>query len=366
MKNLISLKETPRFLSFSKEEKNIVEAGVDLYKHYLYAYKDKKEYAESAKNGSYEEKSKVYTESLQDEAIKRSGLSLSGFSRDRLLLNPSVKWSAFELISETLDIIIPQTVLDDFYKIAEVRTGNFGDNFLFHVPSSQLFTVSKTGNGINFGQPQKLYSADMPLTPVPRSIDIEEDYYRVLCGKVNFGEWVTRVALSFETQLSIDVYNAFNNTFASLPTQLKVAGYNETALMNLAATVEAANNGAKPVLMGTKVALGKILPSNDYLKVELGEMYNTLGYVSNFRGYDAIVIPQKLKPNSLDLAIDDNSIYVVSLGISKAIKIAFEGQTLITETNPQDRADNTIAQHVQKSYEVGVITSSKYGILHIA
>lgn len=366
MNNMITLKKTPRFMKFEKSEQDIVEAGINLYKHYLYEFKDKKEYAVAAVGKSYEEKSELYTKSLQDEAIKRSGLALSGFAKDRLLQNPNVKWAAFELISETLDIIIPQTVLDDFYKIAEVRNGGFGDNFIFHVPNPSLFTVSKSANGINFGEPQKLYNSDMVLTPVARTVDIEEDYYRVLCGKVNFGDWITRVALSYETQLSIDVYNTFNNTFATLPTQLKVAGYNETALMTLASTVEAANNGAKAVLMGTKVALGKILPANDYLKVELGEMYNTLGYVSNFRGYDALVIPQKLQPNSLNTALDDNSIYVVSLGVNKPVKIGFEGQTLITETNPQDRADNAIAQHIEKRYEVGLITSSRYGILHIS
>lgn len=363
---MINLRKTPRFFTFSKDEQDVVEAGVNLYKHYLYTYKDKKEYAEYAKGKSYEEKEKLFNDSLVDEAIKKSGMGTTGFSKERLMSNPNVKWATYELISETLDIIIPQTVLDDFYKIAETRNGGFGDNFIFHVPNPSLFVVSKSANGINFGQPQKLFSSDMPLTPVSRSIDIEEDYYRVLAGKTNFGEWVTRVALSFETQLSVDVYNAFNNSFSSLPTNLKVAGYTDTALMNLAATVEAANNGAKCIMMGTKVALGKVLPSNDYLKMQLGQEYNTLGYLSNFRGIDAMVIPQKLQPNTTTLALDDNSIYFVSLGVNRPVKIAFEGQTLITETNPQDRADNAIAQHVEKRYEVGLISSARYGILHIS
>lgn len=370
IKNIIQSK---RFLAFSKEDKDIVQAGVELYKHFLFSMKGKKEYEEFAKIAdakgniiSYEEKEKMFNEALDRESVKRSGLVATGFSKERLTRNPIIKSMRYELLSEVIDTIFPQTIIDDFGQFAEVRNGQFGDNFIFHIPNPNLFTVSKAAKGIRFGQPQRLYNQDVVFTPVANTIDIEDDYEAVLCGKSNFGEWVTKVALSLQTQMSIDVYNAMNAAVAAQPSALKIASgaYTEKGVMQLAARIKAANQGAPCTLLGTKSALSNLLPNNDYLKVELGQMINDLGYVSNFKGIPAIAFDDKLVPNdpNLTLAIDQTTVYVVSLGSQKPIKICLEGDTLITEkTQIDDNALQTINHHIEKRYIVGAASAARVG-----
>lgn len=365
--------KSKRFLTFSNEDKDIVQAGVELYKHYLYTIKGKKEYKdfavqvdEKGNTISYEEKERIFNVSLESEAVKRSGLVATGFSKERLARNSIIKEMRYELLSEIIDTIYPQTIIDDFGQFAEVRNGNYGDNFMFHIPNPNLFTVSKSAKGIRNGQPQRLFGQDMILTPVANTIDIEDDYEAVLQGKSNFGEWMTKVALSMQTQMSVDVYNAMNAAVLAQPAALQIASgaYSEKAVMQLAARIKAANQGAPCTLLGTKSALSNLLPGNDYLKVQLGEMVNDLGYVSNFRGIPAIAFDDRLVPNdpTMTLAINSTTVYVVSLGSQKPIKICLEGDTIITEqTQIGDNALQTINQHVEKRYIVGAASASRIG-----
>ncbi len=355
---------TKRFMSFSADGQDIVRAGVDLYKHYLFL-RGKQQYAESATGKTYEEKQEVFTKNLIKESLKMAGVSATGVSDTALLRNPNVKWAMFSLIGEILDVIIPETVLDDFYKFAEVRNGNWGDNFAFTIQNSDLFVVSKTANGIRKAEPQRIYNGVLTLTPQPHVVTIQEDFYRVLAGKVNWGDWVARVARSFETQITTDVYNALLNSYDNLPTQLKVAGFTAQSFIELVQRVEALNAGAKAVAFGTKIALSQILPADQYLRFSLGEEYNKYGYLTNFQGVDLYEIPQRIIPNTYDFAIDNNTIYVVSTDSDKLVKIAFEGEAIVNESPSSQNADMTVDYTFIKSYDVGVVTSAKYGIVKV-
>jgi hypothetical protein len=65
---------TKRFMSFSADGQDIVRAGVELYKHYLYL-NGKQQYAESATGKTYEEKQEVFTKNLIKESFKMAGVN---------------------------------------------------------------------------------------------------------------------------------------------------------------------------------------------------------------------------------------------------------------------------------------------------
>jgi len=357
-------------MEFSKDDQDIIQGGVDLYKHFLFDTKGKQEYAGVTNGKSYEEHEKLYNEALKKESILRSGISPTSFSKERLIKNPMVKWAMYELLSETVDTIFPQTIIDDFGRFAEVRNGNFNDNFMFKIPNPNYFVVSKSAHGIRHGQPQRLFTSELILTPVPNTIDIEDDYYNVLSGKSNFGEWMTKVAISLEAQVSIDVYNAMNTACLAQPAAFQIAagGYTSNAVVQMADRVSAANGGSPCYMLGTKSALSAVLPSNDYLKVELGKQINDLGYLSNFMGIPAICFSNRLVPNdpNFNFAIDNKTIYFVSMGSQKPIKICLEGQTLINDTVQNDHAIQTIGYHVEKNYVVGAATATRIGSMKLS
>lgn len=364
--------KTPTFLTFSQEEKDIVEAGVDLYQHYLYVQKGDNRYAEKAQGKSYEEKEKLFNEGLVREAVKRSGLTFSdGYDIEAVVArHTAVRDQMFALISETLANIIPNTVLDEFGRFAEVRNAGWGDNFRFEIPNPNLFVVNTVADGIRRGVAQRLYNGEALLTPVNHEITIAEDLHRILAGKVNWGDWVTRISQSVQTKISTEVYEQLYNSYSSLNPNFQEAAYDPEQFVTLAERVEAANGGARVSVWGTRTALSKVVPDDEFAKfgyVGLGEEYNKIGYLGVYRGVNTFLISQRIKPNDPDynFAIDDDAIYFVSMGADRPIKVGFEGSPLIFQSNSSGNADLTQSYTYQQKWDTKVITSSKYGIMKV-
>jgi hypothetical protein len=357
--------DTPRYRSFSAEDKDVVKAGVELYKHYLHN-QGRQGYAEFATGEGYESKHEKFNKAIMLQAVTNAGLPASKATDAKAFAKTSVREEVFALVSEVLDVIVPNTVLTDFYRLAETRNIAWGDSLKFTIPNPSLFVVSKVSNGVRQNEPQRLYEADMVLLPETRMITIEEDFYRIIAGKVDWGMLIARVAQSLETQISIDVYNAIFNTYGALDTNLKEASFTQTTFVKLAARVEALNRGTKVYVMGTKAALAGVIPSDNYFKFPLGEEYNKLGHLGNYMGIDLLEIPQKIAPNTLTFGIDDNTLYFFSMGLDKPVKIGFEGETLVNQvTDFAGNADLTYNYTISKRYDVKVATSARYGIMKV-
>jgi hypothetical protein len=357
--------DTPRFRSFSSEDKDIVKAGVELYKHYLHN-QGKVGYAEFATGESYESKHEKFNKGIMLQAVMNAGLPANRATDAKSFAKTAVREEVFALISEVLDIIVPNTVLTDFYRLAETKNVAWGDNLKFTIPNPNLFVVSKVSNSVRQTEPQRLWDADIVLTPETRMITIEEDFYRIIAGKVDWGMLIAKVAQSLETQISVDVYNAIFNTYSTLDTNLKEAAFTQTTFVKLAQRIEALNRGAKVYVMGTKTALASVIPSDNYFKFPLGEEYNKLGYLGNFHGVEMLEIPQKITPNTLNFAIDDATLYFFSMGLDKPVKIAFEGETLVQQvTDMGANADMTYNYTIAKRFDIKVCTSARYGIMKI-
>ncbi|OPH61723.1 hypothetical protein BC351_00330 [Paenibacillus ferrarius] len=365
-----------RFTNFSKDQKDIVQAGVELFYHWKYenakpAERNKvakyKMYSEK-EGTTYQEKQKLFSEALVKQAIASAYLPEGlEFSKSVMMGHPNVKFTMFAIISEILDVVIPDTVLDNFYQFADVKSSGWGDNFVWSVPNNDLFVVSKLADGIRKGNRQRLVGTDVILTPVMREVTIAEDLYRVIAGKVNWGDWVNRVAQAIETQITIDIYNSIFNSYSALGTAYKANGaFAQTTFNNLVQLVEAANHGANAVAFGTKVALSKVVPDSQYLTFGLGQEYNGAGYLGNFQGTGLFKFDQRVTPNTDTLAISDQYLLIIATMVDKLVKIAFEGETMISQTDSKDSSDNSIDYTVKKKWDTKIITSAKYAMYQLA
>ncbi|MCR8641538.1 hypothetical protein NV379_02610 [Paenibacillus sp. N1-5-1-14] len=365
MKNYQNLK----FFSMPQEQKDVVQAGVEAWYHFCYQNRNKdgrfNKYAQYANDGkSLDQKQELFTKGLQEEALRYAGIpSDTKFSEGMIQSHPAVQWATFAIVAQTLDIIVPETVLDSFYEFAEVKNVNWGDQLLFHVESPDMFAVSTKANGIRGSQRQRLFGKDVTLTPVRRTVEIYEELYRVLAGKTNWGNWVARVAQAIETDITSRIYDSIYNSFPSLSASYKeTAAFTQTAFNNLVSRVAAANNNKNTVAFGTKVALSKVLPENQYMQFALGGEYNKNGHLGNFQGTQLFEMEQKLKPNTDDFTLASDFILVVSSGSDKIVKIGFEGNTEVLQSKPEDNADRSVGYSVAQHYDVQLITSAQYGI----
>ena len=365
-------------LKFASKTEDFYGAWIDYFNHYRAVnFKANVDYDNTK---SFEEKTKKLHTAIEEKIGEIAGINNTGFSDTVWKTNPNYRWATFAVIGSMIDMVIPDVVANDFMQFAEVRNGGFGDNFVFDIASSDLFIVSKGANGKRHTFAQRQFNGQVTLIPEPRFVTVEEDLYRILCGKRNLAEYAMKCALAMEKELSIDVYKAINDTYTTLPDNFKgnternatgesirEAGFTAEAFVKLAQRVQAANGGARCVVFGTKLALSKILPSNDYLKMQLGDIYNRMGYLTTFMGVDLFEIPQKIDDTAGDysFALGDNRLYFISTGVQKLVKIGFEGETITITDGQYANANLTQATTLQKRWAVGIATNAKYGIMDV-
>jgi len=352
-------------LKFSNGNVDLYKAWGDYFNHYRAVnFKTNVDYD---RNVSFEEKTEKLHKAIEARIGEVAGINNTGFSDAIWKTNPNYRWATFAVIGSMIDMAIPEVVVDDFMQFAEVRNGGFGDNFVFDIASSDLFIVSKGANGKRHTFAQRQFNGQVALNPEPRFVTVEEDLYRILCGKRNLAEYAMKCALAMEKELSIDVYKAINDTYATLPTNFKEASFTVDGFVKLAQRVQAANGGARCVVFGTKIGLSKILPSSDYLKMQLGDIYNRMGYLTTFMGVGLFEIPQKIDDAAGDysFALEDDKLYFISTGVQKLVKIGFEGETITITDGQYANANLTQATTLQKRWAVGIATNAKYGIMDV-
>lgn len=251
----------------------------------------------------------------------------------------------FTLIETILDRTISEGLsADDFYnEFVEVRNVAEGDSPIFEIEDSDLFVVSDVADGTQGIRRQRLTGMNQTQIPTTmKMVRIYEELNRVLSGRVDFNDMITKVSESFNQKLLNDIYTLWVSATADqlggakyFPT---AGAYNEEALLDVIAHVEAAAGGQTATILGTKKALRNLKESIDSDAAK-DEMHN-FGYVGKFYGSPVVATPQRHKVGTSEFVLDDNMLTIVA-GAEKPIKVVYEGNPIVLMGNPMDNADLT-------------------------
>ena len=351
-------------VNFSQDgEKNLIPAWKDYVNNYRAVnFSAKKSYDTSK---TLDEKEVLVNAAIDREIANLMKVDCSFLDKEAYATNPTYQWAKFAVINKLVDMIIPDVVKEDYMQVANTQTIGYGDSAVFDIKSGDLFTVVENGNSRRHVEAQRQFTGQKALVPTNHTVTTEVDLYRVLAGKENHAEYAMKVVLSIESEIAIDIMAAVKDSFNTLTANFKENAYSETAFKKLAARVGAAKGGAKAVAIGTELGLGTIMPTNDYLKMGLGETYSKIGFLPVFKNVPLIALAQKIDWSSVDydFALDDSYIYMISPQTQKLVQVVFEGGSLAIADG--QFANSNLAQKVSlhKRWVVGLITNSKYGIM---
>lgn len=352
------------------DESGVEVSLFDKYKDYVNHYKavQFKANVDYDNTISFEEKNIKMHKDIVEAIAKLSNVKVDKFSVSTIQANPLYKWATDAIVNSLIDSILADSIIADFGQFAEVKYGGYGDTFTFDVDNSDLFIVSKMSNGKRHAFGQRQYMSQESLIPVNRAITVAEDFYRILAGKRNLAEYSLKVIMAFEQEMSEDIYNAINDTYSSLGANFKEASFTQSGFVQLSERISAANGGSNCVVFGTKTALSYVLPTNDNLKLGLGNEYSKVGYIRDFMGVDMMQLKQKVEweTGDYDFKIDNTRMYFISTNVQKLVKVAIEGDTMAFNTMASDTANLTETRTLQKRWAVGLITNAKYGIMDVA
>lgn len=265
----------------------------------------------------------------------------------------------FTLIEE----ILTRTVVDGlqgdeyFTSLVDFRNVAEGDQNLFVVEDNNLFVVSEAADGTQGVRRQRLGGASETSLPTSlKLVRIYEELNRVLSGRVDFNTFINKVSLSFRQQLLNDIYSLWGTATADQlggVTYFPAAGaYDEEALLELIAHVEAAAGGQPATVIGTKKAVRNLYPSMD-IDGAKEDLYN-MGYVGKFFGTPVVATPQRHKTGTTEFVMNDNILTVVA-GSDKPIKCVYEGSPIVLMGNPMTNGDLTQEYLYGEKYGLGIV-----------
>lgn len=354
--------------------KAFAEVSKDLYdamKAFSLNYNNERKGLVAFSDHSREEMAKLINKAFALEVAKQSNVELPNLEDKtevrRFAMNPMVKYFANQIQDVMIDMILPETLMTGSLRyFADIKNADLGDTIKFDIKSNALFTVSKAGNRQRTTNQQKTFRTTITMTGVNHEVTVGTTLFEILTGQSYLAEEVMKVARSIETAMLFDAYDAFTTELNGLTGNLAVANYAESSLISLCETVTAYNQGRKAVILGTPVALKKVLPAGQAYRYLLDDNFVKLGHLQTFNGYDVLPMEQvanPYNPTAYALKLDDTKIYVVSPASDKIVKIGVFGGTFSHQDNSYDNANKTIENTTEKSWEVAIATNSVAGVV---
>lgn len=266
----------------------------------------------------------------------------------------------FSVIEELIDVALDVATLDDspLKDMIETKNGEWGDKPEFLVPDNSLLTVDVVANGTQGIRRQRLIGGQkVPLTPVNKAVKIYEELILILSGRIDWVEFVNRVAKSFEREFYASVAKQFNSLSTARFTVTASGSPSESGLLNLIEKVEAAT-GKTAYVLGTRTAL------RNFPMSQIGETvkddYYAVGYSQNFNGTPCIRLKNYLD-DAGNFVLSDTRVYVLA-GDDKIIKHYIEGEPIVIARDAADNADLTQEYTVIRREGIAVVVSATMGV----
>ena len=265
----------------------------------------------------------------------------------------------FALIEEILSRTAVEGLTEDefFNALVDFRNVAEGDQNIFVVEDSNLFVVDDTANGTQGIRRQRLAGqSEVSIPTTMKMVRIYEELNRVLAGRVDFNTFISKVAESFRQKMLNDIYTLWSGATANdlggvayFPT---AGSYDEDALLDVIAHVEAAAGGKPATIVGTKKACRMLSASiqSDSAKEELHNM----GYYGKFYGTPVVVTPNRHKVGSTEFVFEDDVLTIVA-GDDKPIKFVYEGDPIVLMGDPMQNADFTQEYLYGEKYGLGIV-----------
>lgn len=368
-----------------------VEGLVDLSKHFMYkqhkgsslitpynqavmaernsffsTYSDEKD---------YDEKNKALSKAILKYSCE--GIDYADIENPESMKNPMIKKNSsfqnrfYAIMAMALPSITSGIVAFNYAGFGEVRDTAFGDTAKFEVPSSQLFTVNRSSTGERHGAIQRIYDTEFIVKTENYDITIAIDWFKMVTGRFDLGDWVTRVANSFAHDIGYRVYKTLDDSYATLPAALKLGGFTDANWLTMSDRISAANANASIFVTGTRTALGSVVPSDDGLLYGISPEYVNAGYVGTYKGTNLMLMPNAIKKGTVhssgtfEMLADDTRLYFLPLVSDRPVKIVMEGGSMQIESAPETMADRELVISVKHKYGVSVATSAWYGIMDL-
>lgn len=278
------------------------------------------------------------------------------------------KNTIFTLMEVVVDEVLPVRVMEAYGQFAEIRQFGQGEKAVF----TQRVTAASRRRAKQFitkvglagvYETFKLDGASFELKATAYGGAAEISIEEFLDGRVDLAELLDIVMEGLNDAIYNEIALALEGMVANLPDEQKVSGaYVETAFDEL---LQHADSYAPTTIYCTYEFAAKMIPTENWRVSDSmkNELWNK-GYFTNYKGHSVIILPQSYAWDDdnggyTKKVINPAIAYLIPSNAGKVVKVAFEGQTMVKETEQDDWSKHI---DVYKKIGVGVFSA---GIVHV-
>lgn len=264
----------------------------------------------------------------------------------------------FSLIEETIDLVLPKKIIENYGEFAETKVYAQGDKPIFTVKGNYhnrakqfitkvglagIYEVFKLGKERSFELQTSAWGG-------AAYIGFEE----FLDGHVDFAEVTKIIMEGMDEFVYKEIAKALQSTITQLPeaNRLTATGFEEAGFDRLLSVAAAYGT---PTIYCTYEFAVKMVPAEGWISDAMRDEKWAKGYFANYKGYRVVILPQAFEDETnTKKVIDPGFVWIIPAGHEKPVKVAFEGATIVDEWVNKDRSREI---QVYKKGGVGVIAS---------
>jgi hypothetical protein len=304
-------------------------------------------------------------ETLREELKKFVGDYFS-FQRNKLDL--------FELISITIDDILPARVEATMGQFAEIRNLGQGVKATFRKKLGRMRAKQFVGRVSPAGiyETFRLDTETFDIAVHAIGGGIRMDWERYLDGTEDWSELLQIVLDGLEVavyqEIALELAGSYNWSGRPANTKYATGSFDQTEMRELLNTVRAYGQGATifatpefVATMGDAVKYGVTGATQNVSPKDIDDLRST-GFIGMFYGAPIVQIPNTFTDESnTALQINPEFAYILPTGGEKVVKVAFEGQTIVNE-HPQAIGDMSMEMMVYKKFGTAILYTNNWGI----
>lgn len=276
-------------------------------------------------------------------------------------------FAAFAIVDAVVDAILPSVLTPAFGVFMDMKYVGIGDIAKFKIMPNSLYTVSKGGRAERTTFRQRKHAGDVIVTPQEHIVTIYTNMYSVLAGKESIAEFVRLVVMAVEQDMYAEAVTALTTglTAATSGTAYTASGaFDMATLLTMAEQVQVYNQGVRPVIAGTSVALMNVIPdSASGFRGNYDANGGSIDLLRGVYGFDVLKLDQAAAKGG-GLVLPNDKIFIVSPSQDKLVKAAVSN-TLTNSNQFYDNADLTENFTYRKNYEFAYASAAKAAVYTI-
>ena len=342
-------------VNFSADEMKILDLVNDLAKGNFSLHVDKEKVGRKDLEDYLRDK-------INNEILKGASL-FQAYRRNNITL--------FEIIEEVVNITISNDLIEIPFidNFVEFQNRALGDKTAWYSEGkTYLSVVSFAGNHWDTNREALDAGEEFTLPKEWVYIHVYDELERFLLNITSLERLTDVIYKSFNKYIKERVYMQFQNVMDVVPVEFTSNGNSEEAVGALCDLVQAAGGFSNLTIAGTKGALRKLagIVPDKYFADSQREAKANSGTIGEWEGNKLMVIPQVLKPDTFELALDNDVIFVMG-GDVKPIKLEFIGDTRTQEVRDGGiNNDMTMELQVQTQFGIAMMLPEAFGFFRFA